>query len=199
MTVRNVRRVDGRSEPDASIGIDQALSLPPGRCLERLKALADLGARYNLGSLQRNVNDPTLPLMLAALIQQSRFRYTIEGRELVAGVETTRLAFTETTRPTVIRGRDSSNVPSSGRLWVDEDGTVWRTELRATAYDRATRVEASAVIRVTYRWEDKLGITVPDRMDEDYRYGDARRIMFVGGHATYDGYRRFETSARVLP
>lgn len=199
MTVRNVRRVDGRSVPDASIGIDQALALPPSRRLERLKALADLGARYNLGSLQRNFNDPTLPLMLAALIQQSRFRYTIEGTELLAGIDTTRLAFRETTRPTVIRGRDGANVPASGRLWVDENGTVWRTEFRATTYDRPTRVEASAVIRVTYRRDDKLGIMVPDRMDEDYRYGDARRIMFVGGHATYDGYRRFETSARVLP
>ena len=25
------------------------------------------------------------------------------------------------------------------------------------------------------------------------------RVMFVGGHAAYDDYRRFETSARVVP
>lgn len=192
MTVRNVRRVDGRSLPDASIGIDQALALPPSRRVERLKALADLGARYNLGSLQRNFNDPTLPLMLAALIQQSRFRYTIEGAEIVDGVRMTRLGFREVARPTLIHGRDGVSVPASGRLWVDEDGTVWRTELRA-----ATR-DATATIRVTYRRDQKLGIVVPEAMSEDYRYSDKTRMVFIGGHATYDDFRRFETSARIV-
>jgi hypothetical protein len=199
MTVRSVRRVDGRSLPDASLGIDQALALPPSRRLERLKALADLGARYNLGTLQRNFNDPTLPLMLAALIQQSRFRYTIEGAATVDGHAVTRLAFREVARPTVIRGRDGVSVPAMGRLWVDDGGTVWRTELRAATHDRDTLVDATAVIRVGYGRDAKLGIMVPVSMDEDYRYGDQARVMFVGGHASYDGYRRFETSARVVP
>lgn len=192
MTVRNVRRVDGRSMPDASIGIDQAMALPPSRRMERLKALADLGARYNLGSLQRNFNDPTLPLMLAALIQQSRFRYTIEGVEIVDGARTTRLGFREVARPTLIHGKDGVSVPAAGRLWVDDSGTVWRTELRA-----ATR-DATATIRVTYRRDAKLGVVVPEAMSEDYRYGDKTRVMFVGGRATYGEFRRFETSARIV-
>lgn len=57
-----------------------------------------------------------------------------------------------------------------------------------------------ATLRVAYRLDDRLGTMVPSTMDEDYRYTDTAtgRVMFISGRASYDGFRRFETSARIV-
>lgn len=195
MTVRNVTRVDGRRVRSGSDVIEKALALPGAERVTKLRALADASARYNLGTLQRNFNEPTLALMFGSAEFQPRFKFTIEGQEVADGRTLRRLLFSETTRPTVIRdARTGASIPASGFLLLDEEGTVWRTSLRLD-----TR-ETLVTIDVVYARDVRLGMVVPVTMDEDYRYRDkdTARLMMVSGHATYSDYRRFVTSARIV-
>lgn len=196
MTVRTVRRVDGKQTPLAAGDVERALSLPAARRVEQLKALADAGARFNLGSLRRNFNDPTLGLLVLSGPYQSKFHYQDDGAEIRNDMTLHRLRFVERDRPTIIRdGRTGGDLPVSGRAWVDADGVTWRTELRVEGKDSV------ATLRVTYGRDEKLGVLVPRTMDEDYRYRDegTGRLMFISGDVKYTDYRRFETQARILP
>ncbi len=195
MTVRTVRQVDGREIGTAAMRIDEALALPPGLRTQKLRALADAGALYNLGNLQRNFNEPTVALTFAADDYQPRFRFSLEGAEEEDGQTLQRVAYSEVERPTIIRdGRSGGDVRASGRLWTTNAGIVMRTELHLAKRDVA------ATIRVAYRTEPRLGIMVPATMDESYRFRDRSidQFIFVTAHASYSEYRRFETSARIV-
>jgi hypothetical protein len=195
MTVRSVQQVDGRVVEGAAVQVQEALSLSADRRVEKLRALANASSRYNLGSLQRNFNEPTLALMLGSSAYRKRFRFKVDGVDEVDGMMLRLLTFTETGAPTVIRdGRSGRDIPASGRLWIDDSGIVWRTELHLD------RSDTFATIRVEYRHDSPLDAMVPATMDEDYRYRekDTQRLMFISGHATYTDYRRFETSARIV-
>ena len=195
MTVRTVRQVDGRDVKAPAAKIEEALALPPSLRTPKLRALADAGAQYNLGNLQRNFNEPTVALTFGAADYQPRFRFSLQGAEVVDGASLRCLTYSETERPTIIRdGRSGGDVRASGRIWTTDDGIVRRTELHVTKGDVA------ATILVTYRADDRLGIMVPATMDEDYRFRDkaTRQLIFITAHASYSGYRRFETSARIV-
>lgn len=196
LTVRSTRRVDGRTVRDSSDRIRQALADRGDEGWRTLRALADEGARYNLGALERNFNDPVLALLFGGPDVQSRFSFRVAGTEEVAGASVTRLSFRERERPTLIRdGRSGRDLPTSGALSVAEDGTVWRTELQVE-----TPGNTVATIRVSYVRDERLGLLVPSVMNEDYRYRDAgeRRMLFISGRAVYSNFRRFETSARIV-
>ncbi len=195
MTVRSVQRVDGRRVSESADDVAQALALPEGRRVEKLRALADASARHNLGSLRRNFNDPNLGLLFVSGPFQARFRFRESGEETTAARVVRRLDFEERSRPTFIRdGRNGANIPASGRVWADAAGTVWRTEVKLKAADTV------AILRVSYRLDDRLGTMVPATMEDDYRYKDMAtgRFMVISGHASYDGFRRFETSGRIV-
>jgi hypothetical protein len=195
MTVRSVISVDGKEQAPAARAIADALALPASDRFTKLKALADAGARYNLGSLRRNFNDPTLALMLASQGYRSRFRFDVDGREAMGGHLLHGVRFRERDRPTLIRnGRTGRDIPASGVLWTDEDGIVWRTELRLEKDDIA------ATVVTDFDRDGRLGVMVPVSMREDYRYRDPddKRLMTVTGEAIYSDFRRFETSARIL-
>ncbi len=194
MTLRSVQRVDGRRVSEATDAVSQALALPDERRVDKLRALADASARHNLGSLRRNFNDPNLGLLLVSGPFQERFRFRAAGEETVGPVAVRRFDFEERARPTVIRDRNGASIPASGRIWASADGTVWRTEVKLDS------AEALATLRVSYRQDERLGTMVPATMDEDYRYKDrgTGRFLFISGHTTYDSFRRFETSGRIV-
>jgi hypothetical protein len=103
MTVRTVRQVDGQDIKTAAMRIEEALALPPGQRTQKLRALADAGAMYNLGNLQRNFNEPTVALTFAAADYQPRFRFSLDGMESADGQTLRRVAFSEVEHPTIIR------------------------------------------------------------------------------------------------
>lgn len=195
MTVRNVQRVDGRRVSKRSDAVERALALPAAERVATLRALANAGARYNLGTLQRNFNEPTLALMFVSAEFQPRFKFKIDGQEVVDGLTLRRVVYRETTRPTVIRdARKGTSIPASGSMLVDDEGTVWRTTLRLDTG------EVRAVIGVAYSRDARLGVVVPSTMDEDYRHRDTETVrpVSITGHAVYSDYRRFVTSGRIV-
>jgi hypothetical protein len=194
LTVRNVLTVNGRSVAQSS---DSVIDLLIARgSTARLRELADASARYNIGSVHRNFNDPTLALMFLAPASQPRFRFSDQGRDLVDGVAVRRVAFDERERPTVVRdARTRRDAPASGLLLIADDGRVLRSEL-AIAIPRST----TSSIKVTYGFESRLEMMVPLLMEEEYRTSRNRGPgELITGRATYSDYRRFQTGGRILP
>jgi hypothetical protein len=152
---------------------------------DQARAIMNESARYNIGNVSRNINVPTL--VLPFLIAENRQRFSFKAakrEESDAGVV---IEFRETGRPTFISTTGGRDLPSSGRVWIDErDGAVLKTELQAID----TGVEARIV--VTYDVDAGTGLRVPARMEERFRR--ARDPMEVRGVATYSRFRRFQVS-----
>jgi hypothetical protein len=202
LAVRNVLTVDGRAIDNSQQRLDRLLagSVPIG--VARLRQLRDEGARFNLGSIRRNFNDPMLPLRFLEPESQPRFKFALAGEEKVNGAATSKVTFEEEGRPTVIQdnGRDR---PSHGALWIAADGSVMRTRLEVG--DRLRGLTAS--VSVDYNREPKLDLLVPVTMHELYMAISSTDTSGPLGavseriecEARYSNYRRFETSTRIVP
>lgn len=188
VAVRDVLEVDGRIVQHASRL--QRLLQAPGAGLEaNVRTLLDEGAAYNLSPGSRNINFPTFPLVYLRHAGRERIRWKSGGRDGPRVI----VSFEERGRPTIVRS-DIGNLPGRGRFWVHEaTGRVERAECRIR------RGEMSYELNVTFSPDDRLGIWLPDRMEDVYEQSTTDRYVRVGGEATYSEYRRFETAGRVLP
>src|SRR5439155_11041687 len=102
-TVRNILEVDGKPVPDGRDRLERALSGDGTGLVGRMRAVRDEGARFNVGSIERNISDPILPLLFVDPDYQWRFDFTLGQEETIDGVVVRRLMFRETHRPTIIR------------------------------------------------------------------------------------------------
>jgi hypothetical protein len=212
LTARNVLSVDGSPVVDSKRRLDDALAESGNDRRSRLRRLRDEGARFNLGRIYRNFNDPTLVLQFLDPAFQPRFDFTMLGAEKANGVDAWKVRFSERSRPTLIqRGTlqaATMDLVSSGTVWIARtDGSVVRTAL--TAKDESTNTTADIV--VDYRLDPKLGLNVPVKMSEVYVQQSLANIAPSSGPprvatrheriecvATYSNYRRFETSGRLV-
>lgn len=198
MTVRSTTKVDGRSMSGAHERVLDALApaLPATRD-ERLRALAAEGARFNLGPVGRTFNDPTLALMFLTSELRSRFDFAVGDPGSIGGQRVRWLQFREVTTPSLIRDeRDNLEGAVRGSIAVADTGRVLETNLVVAI---GSHVEAR--VRVRYALQPALGMWLPASMDEDYRSDDGAGMgmTLIACASRYSGYRRFETSARVLP
>ena len=142
------------------------------------------GARYNIGTIERTINLPTLPLVYLTAPHRERFRFDLLKRDPEDGIV---VEYHEVKGPTYIATRGGKDMPSTGRFWVDETtGAIRRTELDVVD----PTVEAH--IKVAYRLDDGLALWVPSRMEERYR--DRRTASEVRGVATYSRFRKFQVN-----
>jgi len=205
LTARNTRRVDGDAVPDSDDRLAAILEDTDGR-QARLRQLRDEGARFNIGNVYRNFNDPTLVLQFLDPTLQRRFVFTLEGAVNVGGVEAWGLAFDEITRPSLIQS-PTGDLLSTGSIRVRADGTVVQTRLVLDDPE----VNTQATISVRYQPNDRLDVWAPSAMEETYvRTGfeslsppgaPERRVPMaerIEGTATYSNFRRFETSVRLV-
>ncbi len=194
--LRDVFEVDGRAVRDREGRLEKLLVGGPADGLDRARAIADEGARFNLGRGFRNYNVPVLVLAFLHPSLQPRFSFERKGRDTIEGRRFVEIAFRELGAPTVIRGPDSHpNLPVSGRVWVHEglDGTVGRTELLLEV--RGEDVVTRATLATEYRPYEPLSLWVPtemrDRLQTDQvgRRGVAT-VEFVDGLAAYSAFRQ---------
>jgi hypothetical protein len=221
LAVRNVLSVDRKPVPDSRARLEQWLANSTPGAMGRLRNLRDEGARFNIGRLIRNTSDPTLALKVVDPAYQARFAFTLAGSELINGVAVLKLAFVEREQTPTMISVDGHAVTSRGAVWVTPSGIVMQTRLELT--DPKTLVDAAML--VFYGREGKLGGWVPVRMDEEYSQHrdehvvapllkaatngvrlNGQKVVIANGFretitcsATYTNYRRFETSARIVP
>ncbi len=199
VTVRSVLRVDGRAVPDSRARLDKLLAGTDPNDVLLFKRLRDESTRYNLGRIHRNFNDPMLPIQILDPDNQSRFRFALEGANLLDGVAVWQVSFTENAAPSIV-SVDNASMMSRGSVWLASSGIVLRTRL-----DLANpETNLSASVTVTYAADRKVGGWLPVRMDE--HYSEAPRNAYhedviadqIVCQTTYSNYRRFETAARLI-
>jgi hypothetical protein len=206
---RDVFEVDGNPVRDRQERLT-ALFLDGSRssASPRIQRIIDESARYNLGTIERNVNTPTLPLLFLGPDNQPRFRFkrvtdqapaiTRTPREPSANFTITTevwvVEYEEVQRKTLIRTTAGKDIPARGRFWIEpSSGRVLMSEL--TADSSAVR----ATIDVSYQSEPLLGFLVPIEMRE--RYEGRRDSTLIEGNASYGNFRQFQvrTEERVAP
>lgn len=156
------------------------------------RQLADRNARYNIGNVSRNMNDPMLALLILDDKQRGRFKFERRLVERTASGSLVTLAFTERDEPTLVRGADGSRIFSTGELVIDAaSGRLARTVI--TLKDKAT----TGTLTTVFTEHDKLGLWLPASMDEryDHKRGNVAELVVV--KSTYSNYRRFNVNVTI--
>jgi hypothetical protein len=200
--LRDVFEVDGRAVRGREGRLEKLLVAGPADGLERARAIADEGARFNVGRGFRNYNVPVLVLAFLHPSLQPRFSFETKGRDTIEGRRFVEIAFRELGAPTVIRGPDSHPaLPVSGRVWVHEglDGTVGRTELTLDVPQEG--IITRATLTTEYRPYEALSLWVPTEMrdrlqTEQFGRRGVASVEFVEGLAAYSGFRQAGVSTK---
>jgi hypothetical protein len=195
---RDVFEVDGDAVRDRSDRLSKLFLTPSTSARRQASDIMNEGARYNIGSVQRNINVPLTALMLMDPMYRSRFKYSVDtdrkgvprgmpkSPAFTLAAEAWTIEFQETATPTLVRG-DDQDAKSHGRVWMDPDtGRVLMTEFV---------VEAKTVrstIRVSYQSEPVEGLLLPVEMRETYAVKN--RFYTLEGTATYSNFRRFSVT-----
>jgi hypothetical protein len=146
--------------------------------------------------LPRTNNLPNLPLEFLHRRNRPRFVARADGRETVRGIRTTRVIFDERVSPTIVRNRDTGgDLPSVVRAWIDpRNGRLMRAEVNT--FTAATAKQLQTSIRVEFGENKAVGLLVPLEMRETFPAGAPLRGTSI---ASYANFRRFTTSARIVP
>lgn len=156
------------------------------------RALADRNARFNIGPVTRNFNDPMLAMVMLDDKHQRRFRYDRRAVTTAEGATLVTLAFTERDRPTLIHGANGAPIFTRGEFTIDAvTGQLRRSVI--TMKNGPT----SAELTTTFERVEKLDLWLPSRMEERYEHATTREKTTVTVVSTYTNYRRFETTARI--
>jgi hypothetical protein len=198
--LRDVFEVDGRAVRDRQARLEKLLVGGPADGLERARAIADEGARFNLGRSFRNFNVPTLVLAFLHPSVQPRFAFERKGTATIEGQKFVEIAFRELSAPTVIRGSDSHpDVLAAGRVWVHAgDGTVGRTELVLDLPGDGAKTRAT--LTTEYRPYRALALWVPvemrDRLQAELVGSRSGSVEVVEGLAAYSAFRQAGVSTQ---
>jgi hypothetical protein len=186
---RDVFEVDGQKVRDRESRLEQLLLRGEASSLAAARALRDESARYNIG-LYRDINEPTVPLLILHPENQPRFHFELRGQRRFPGAEGREVAFEELSRPTVILWDRRDDLPVRGRFWLEpRTGTVLRSELAFDLpYEAGINYVRTGRITVEYKRETGLGMWVPAEMKEDYPNLLAR--------ARYTHYRRMSVETQ---
>jgi hypothetical protein len=187
---RRVTKVGGNPVNDALSSLNAALTAGAQDDYSKARAMLADSARYNLGT-PRTTNLPNLPLELLHQRNAHRFTVRVDGQQHVRGKRTTRLIFVEMVSPTIIRSQSGGNMQSTVTAFVEPDGRIWRADVITV-----DRLRFEHLVSVEFQQHRQLGLLVPATMHEEFFAGDNRDAQ---GDATYRNYRRFQTSARIVP
>ncbi len=195
--LRDVFEVDGKPVRDRQARLERLLGANSTAAGSQIAAIIKESARYNVGTIQRNVNTPLLALMFLKDNYQDRFTFKHVTKETPVfkesgdrefneapvfrvSTEMWTIEYQERKNGTVIRTPSGSNLPARGRFWIDPStGAVLISEM---IVDGAGVI---ATVTVSYQSEPLMGFLVPVEMRESYlRYGER-----ITGHAVYGKFR----------
>jgi hypothetical protein len=189
IAVHDFAEVDGQPVPDRA---DLRALIRQGAVRSVAPQLASRNARYNLGRVVRNFNEPTLALQIFSSDRRPRFRFSHERVTQDRGVRLVTLAFRERDRPTLVSSVRGGPVFSTGEADIEADtGRIRRIWMRF----EDGPVEAT--LDTIFAEDAGLGLWVPGIFTERYRLEDDDHPETVVCEARYTNYRRFETSGRL--
>ncbi len=192
---RDVFEVDGERIRDRTERLPALLADPSMSAAAQVERIRRESARYNIGSIERDVNVPVLAMRFLSPANQPRFTFKRAADRSAAAAaiapdeagvfrvtaEVWAIDYEEVRKPTLIRTLRNKDLPARGRFWIEPDsGRVLMTELRAG--DKTVR----GTIDVSYQSEPLMGLLVPIEMREEYVDRSGSRIT---GVATYGRFR----------
>ena len=189
---RHVKSVNNRGVSKSTRSLEATLQMPT---MDAARALLRDSAAHNLG-LARTTNLPNLPLEFLHVRNRHRMAARADGQVMVRGVETTRLVFDEHATPTVIKNPSTdADMPAEVRAWIDQEGRLLRAEV--TTFTAARKSPYEHLVRVEFVESQALGgLLVPSEMYEEFPV----QHPYAGtAEATYSNFRKFQTSARLVP
>ncbi len=150
------------------------------------KAIAEESARYNLGAVQRTINNPVFALIFLQPDVRPRFHFSAGKPDRKAGPDVRVIDYTEDTRPTVIAGPPGEDMPAFGRFWIESTtGRIVKAEVRVEVKD------VKANLTTTFGRDERLGMDVPAQFREDYEMSTSH----VSGVASYSRFRKFQVNS----
>ena len=189
MSVHDVAVVDGREVDDRE---DLQMLLQRDSITGVAQLLMQRNARFNIGSITRNFNEPTLGLLVLEPLRRPQFKFDRKRVDRDGDVDVVTLAFKEIQGPTLVRGVNGTQVFSTGELAIEAGtGRIRRSFMRLTY--------GSVIAQLTtqYAREAKLDLWVPAVFSERYEQTrkDLREVIVC--EATYTNYRRFDVKVRI--
>ncbi len=186
---RDVFEVDGKPVRDRDDRLRKLFLDMPEDALDTARQISDEGARYNLGTNFRNVNQPMLALKFLAPEHLPALELKLKGEESIEGHQTRRVDFRETGSPTVVRDLEMNDVPASGACWIEVGtGRIVKTALEISRRNYSTQTT------VVYRPIDEDTLWAPAEMREFYAMPGER----ITGNATYSNFRRFQVKTETI-
>jgi hypothetical protein len=198
--LRDVFEMDGVPLHKEQGRLEGLLRDPSRSADTKIGEIIETSAKYNIGSVARNVNTPLMSLQFLDAANQRRFRFRhIPKATPVFGdpkdqaandvpvfrvsTEMWTIGYEERERPTIIRRPGGESQPAKGRFWINpSDGSVLISEL---IVDNGGVI---GTITVSYQSEALMGFLVPVEMRETYIRGGER----IAGHATYGKFRQLQ-------
>ena len=200
---RDVFEVDGKPVRDRENRLARLFLQGSPIADEQIRSIVVESARYNIGSVYRDMNTPTLPLLFLSERYQSRFRFkrSNDAAPQLARGSTKSPRFTtlpalwiieyaETAKNTLIqRALIGGDMPARGRFWIEPDtGRVVISEVIVS--DPLMR----ATIDVAYQNAPDVDVFIPIEMRERYENNRAKTV--TTGTAIYSRIRRFGVQVR---
>jgi len=190
IAVRDVIAVDGKEQGDANRTL-QKLSAGGGSIsVAQLKTLAAENGRFNIGSIVRTFNEPTLVLLFLDERYRQRFEFQPRGEETRKTGRARIYRFIEHGRPTVIQS-NSRDLPSQGLLAIEPD----TGRILFTALFLMDGANVNGNLEVEYGAHADFDVLVPMQMKEAYYSINGEEVKAI---ATYSDFRRFEAHSRII-
>jgi hypothetical protein len=183
---RDVFEVDGKPVRDRADRLTDLFLHPSAMALEQAERIDAESTRYNIG-IARNINVPTLMLLVLSPANQHRFKFSRLRPDRAAGPAVWSIDYAEHVHPTLMRDPEGADLSSRGRVWINAtNGHVVKTELQTDDNGITTDVTTE------YRPSEKVPWDVPVSMHEEY--GFFRSPVHQIGTATYSKFRQFTVS-----
>ena len=190
MGFRRVRSINGKPLTSTKT-LAEVLAITSSDALQQASILVDESAKYNLGN-PRTTNMPNLPLELLSRKYRHRYEVNHQGRANVRGHATDEIELIEIGEQPIVHN-EGRQMKTRVRAWIDSrSGALWRAEVEM----RVPRDSRNPTwLRVDFALDNALQIMVPVTMRERFN-----SIADTGTSlATYTNFRRFQTSARIVP
>jgi hypothetical protein len=187
---RDVFEVDRRPVRDREDRLKRLFLDPSAEARARLEAIKTESARYNVGTIGRNVNVPLYALKFLDAGNVSRFRFSLSGKKEVGAVAASRISYEEISRPTLLSFNNVNDLPARGWFLVDPaSGAILGSRMEFEFSGSGSKGE----FEVRYARDPGLGLWVPSEMTEIYwNTNPGTAPVSLDARATYSNYRRFQ-------
>ncbi len=189
LSVRDIVTVDGVPVQQRD---NLRLLLSRGSFARIGRQIADRNARFNIGAIDRNFNDPMLALVILDNKNRDRFRFSRRTVEQTPDGPVVSVAFTERDRPTLVRGSDGSQIFATGEMTIEATtGRLRQTTI--TLKDVGTQASMTTV----FAEHEIVQLWLPRFLTERYEHTTSRLRELVVAESAYTNYRRFGVSVII--